>query len=134
MSAQALQEVRRGIIVALRADALLQSQLSGIYDLVPQQAALPYLVVDTAQSEHVPAQGVGISGCRLMLHAVSDARGRKTVLAILSRVQALLHLQSLTLTGATLLSMQVEQVEATLSGDGTLCEGALQLLCWLQEG
>lgn len=119
MSSLALMEVQHALYTKLSGDGVLMGVVSGVYDVVPQQSALPYVVLGDGAGAITPAEAVTITECRLALYIWTEAGGRKTALTILNRLHALLHLGTLSLTGFSLVALRVEQAETELAEKGT---------------
>ena len=128
MSSLALMEVQRALYAKLTADGVLMGMVTGVYDVVPQQSALPYIVLGDGAGTVRAADAADVTDCRLALHVWSEMGGRKTVLAIMNRLQALIHLGAMTLDGFALVSMRVEQASTTLADQGVHLRGVLGIL------
>ncbi|MGK3796902.1 DUF3168 domain-containing protein, partial [Enterococcus faecium] len=87
----ALMEVQRGLYSKLHGDGVLAGMVSGIYDVVPQHALLPYVMIGDSASKAAAADGTTLTECQLELEVWTDTGGRKTALAIMNRIHALLH-------------------------------------------
>ena len=99
MSNLALMEVQRALYNKLAADGVLMGMVSGVYDIVPQRTPLPYIRIGDGDQKVTPADALNVSECKLDLHVWTDVGGRKTALAIMNRLHALIHLGTLTLSG-----------------------------------
>ena len=129
----ALMEVQRGLYSKLVADGTLMGMIGGIFDIVPPQSVLPYVVIGDGTQQLRAADGINVTDCHLTLRVISDLGGRKTVLAVLNRLHALLHLSSLTLTGFTLVTLRSEQASTVLIDQGTHVTGTLGILVTVAE-
>ena len=127
MSSLALREVQRSLYSKLSGDAVLMDMISGIYDVVPQNTNPPYVVLGNGRQELQPVDALVVSDCQLELHVWTLASGRKAALAILSRLYALLHLGTLTLSGLELVTLRVEQAATSLSEQGKYLSGVLRI-------
>lgn len=125
MSSLALMEVQRALYTKLSGDGVLMGLVSGVYDSVPQNTALPYVVIGNGNQNIRPAESAVIAECALRLEVWTEAGGRKMALTILSRLHALLHLGTLTVTGYQLVMLRVEQASTTLEEEGTLLNGRM---------
>jgi hypothetical protein len=118
---------------SLSGDGVLMSMISGVHDVVPQQTAMPYVVIGDGRASLQAAESAEITECVLELYIWSDTGGRKTALAIMNRIHALLHLGVLSLTGFELLTMRSEQANTVLSDQGTYLRGSLTLYIAVAE-
>ena len=133
MSSLALMEVQRALYVELAADGVLMGMLTGVYDAVPPQTVFPYLVIGDGTATIRAADAVTVTDCRLQLHVWSAPSGRKTVLAILNRLHALLHLGTLPLDGLQLVSLRTDQATVMLADQGVDMHGMLTILVTVAE-
>lgn len=125
MSGLALMEVQRALYTKLSGDGVLMGMISGIYDVVPQKTATPYVVLGNGAQHLRPADELVVTECVLELQVWTEADGRKTALAIMNRLHALLHLGALTLTGFQLVTLQVNHAATSLAVQGTLISGTV---------
>ncbi len=126
-------EVQRALYGKLHADGVLMGMVGGVYDTVPQGAALPYVVIGDGLQNVVAADGVSVAQCRLGLDVWTDVGGRKTALAIMNRIFALVHLGTLTMSGYQLVLLRCEQAETTLIEQGTRIHGTLTITATVTE-
>lgn len=133
MSSLGLMEVQRALYTKLSGDGVLMGMVTGIYDNVPQKTAFPYVVIGDGNYATIPAEGANLSECRLQLDVWSEVGGRKTVLAIMNRLVALLHLGTLTLTGYQLVLLRCLQSDTTLDEQGTYVHGTLGVIVAVAE-
>ena len=125
MSTLALMEVQHALYTKLHGDGVLMGMVSGVYDAVPQKTALPYVVLDDGQLHPLPADNLNISELNLQLDVWTDTAGRKNALTIMSRLFALLHLGTLTLSGFQQVTLRCEQADTTLAEQNTRIRGTL---------
>lgn len=133
MSGLALLEVQRGLYSKLHGDGVLAGMVSGIYDVVPQHSPLPYVVLGDGAQQAVAADGVTVTQCRFELNIWTDTGGRKTALAIMNRIHALLHLGTLSLTGLQLVLLRVEQADTALADKASRVEGRMRVIATVAE-
>ncbi len=127
MSAVVLQAVQQALYTKLSGDSALMDLVSGVYDAVPQHAALPYVVIGDGSAAEVPQVSTQLSECQLVLNVWTSGGGRKVALAILNRLHALLHQGNLTFTGFTLLAMRCVSAETVVDADNDRVYGTLEL-------
>lgn len=125
MSSLALMEVQRALYTALVADGVLMGMVSGVFDVVPQHTALPYVELGDGSQSITPAEAAEVSECRLALYVWTEAAGRKTALSVLNRIHALLHLGTFGITGFQLVNVRTEQAATVIEEQGTRLRGTL---------
>ena len=125
MSSLALMEVQRGLYNKLQGDGVLMGMVSGVYDAVPQSAALPFAVIGDGAYATIEADVLNLSELQLQIDIWSAAAGRKTALAIMNRIYALLHLGTLTLSGFQLVLLRCEQADTQLAEQATRIHGTM---------
>jgi hypothetical protein len=133
MSMLALMEVQRALFTKLSGDGVLMGMVSGVYDCVPQQTPVPYVIIGDGTQNVRPADGIVVSECQLELHVWTEAGGRKALLTLLNRLHALLHMGTLTLSGFQLVTLHMEQASTRIAEQGTLLEGRMTLFVALVE-
>lgn len=127
MSGAVLQALQQALYSKLSGDSALMDLVSGVYDAVPQHAALPYVVIGDGSANEVPQVATQMSECQLLLNVWTSGGGRKVALAILNRLHALLHQGSLSLGGFTLIAMRCVRAETTVDADHDRVSGVLEL-------
>lgn len=133
MTSLALTEVQRALYSKLTGDAVLMGMISGVYDTVPQGAVAPYLRIGEGISRELAADGVALSELVLDLEVWAETAGRKTVLLIMNRLFALLHLGTLTLTGFQLVTIRCEQAETAIADQATHVRGDVRVRITVME-
>jgi len=127
MSAAVLQAVQQALYTKLTGDGVLMDMVEGVYDAVPQQAIIPYIVIGDGQAEEVPQVQTRLSECTMALHVWTAGGGRKAALTILNRLHGLLHHGALTFTGFTLLAMRCMRAETQVDADHDRIYGMVEL-------
>lgn len=125
MSSRALMETQRALYTKLQGDGVLMGMVTGIYDAVPQKTALPYIVIGDGISSDLAADALNLAELRMQLDVWTDTAGRKTALTIMSRIHALLHLGTLTLSGYQLVTLRCEQADTVLREQVTHMQGSM---------
>lgn len=133
MSTLALMEVQRALYTKLSGDGVLMGMVSGVFDAVPQNTAMPYVVIGDGNQKIHPADAAVVTECQLELQVWTDAKGRKTALTILNRLHALLHLGTLTLSGFQQVTLRVQQAATSLAEQGQLMGGSLTVFIAVVE-
>ena len=113
--------LQTAIFAALSVDANVKSVLGNpprIYDEVPRDAAMPYLVIgDCKESDWSTSTDTGTEHA-LVLHVWSRARGRKESKLVTATVRDALDDAELTLTGHTLVGIKHQSSEFLRQTDG----------------
>lgn len=133
MSNLALMEVQRALYTKLHGDAVLMGMVTGVYDVVPQASNVPYLRIGDGDCRTLAAEAVNLSELVLELDVWATATGRKTVLTILNRLVALLHLGTMTLSGYQLVLLHCEQAATEINTQGEFVHGTMQLRVTVAE-
>ncbi len=133
MSGAVLQAVQQALYSKLTGDSLLMDLVNGIYDAVPQQAVLPYIVIGDGSADLIPQPQTPTNQCQMTLNVWTNGNGRKLALSILNRLNALLHHGSLNFTGFTLLSMSCSRAETHVDVDQQRIYGVLELSIVVRE-
>lgn len=125
MSNDAGWPLQAAIYAQLAASDLMNS-ISGIYDHVPEGAAFPYITVGEAMSQDWSSNSFSGQEHRLTLHAWSREAGRKQVKELLGQIHAVLHEQSVIVTGHKLVSLRYEFSETFKDPDGLTHQGVIR--------
>lgn len=133
MSTLMLMEVQRALYAKLHSDGILTALVPHIYDSIPQHTPAPYLLIGQGTQSVTAVDGIMVSECQLELSVFTDTGVRKTALSVLNRLYALLHLSSLVLTGLQCVQMRMEEVSTTLTEQGTLLKGRMELFVTVAE-
>jgi hypothetical protein len=127
MSSLALMEVQHALYTKLNGDGVLMGMVTGIHDITPQKAVLPYVVIGDGQAQDLPADALNITELTLRLDIWTDASGRKTALTIMNRLFALLHLGMLALNGFQQVIMQCAEADTMLAEQGVNLHGTMSV-------
>ncbi len=127
MSSLALMQVQQALYTKLQGDGVLMGMVGGVYDSVPETAALPYVVIGDGQLRVLPADNATISDTVLQIEVWTDASGRKSALTIMSRLFALLHLGTLSLSGVQQVLLRCEQADTAVAETNTRIHGTLNV-------
>ncbi len=125
--------MQHALYTKLHGDAVLMGMVTGVYDAVPQKTVLPYIVIGDGQCRGLAADAVNLSELALEIDVWSEATGRKTVLTILNRLFALLHLGTLTLSGYQLVALRCEQADALVAEEATRVHGTMLIRATVVE-
>ncbi|MDX2095168.1 MAG: DUF3168 domain-containing protein [Alphaproteobacteria bacterium] len=133
MSSLALMEVQRALHTKLQGDGVLMGMVSGVYDAVPQKTPLPYVVIGDGQMRELPAATLTINELTLQIDVWTASSGRKTALAIMNRLFALLHLGTLTLDGLQQVILRCTEARTELAEQATHMHGTMNLRVTVAE-
>lgn len=134
-------ELQKAMRAAILADATLKSLVSApvrLYDFVPENAPMPYIVHDEPTSSEwdvTPTETDGGFGHEhaIMLHVWSAYEGRKEVSAILSRLEVLFREWEPSLTGHRLVNIRFQSSDRLRDPDGQAFHGVLQFRAVTEE-
>ena len=105
----ALGPISVAVYAALNVPALTTTLSCGVYDDVPRGAAFPYVRIAGETEVRLDTMGQAGKSCTLQVHIFSQHQGDQEAQAIASQVIALLHYQSLTVSGYELIAVQHDQ-------------------------
>ena len=111
-------ELQKSIFNALDGDSTLQSLVTDVYDFVPESTAFPYVKIGEETSIDNGTKTLQGNEHTLVIHTFSRYRGSKEVKEIMSRIYALLHESSLSVTGASLVNLRFEFSDVIKENDG----------------
>lgn len=120
--------LQQAIFAALTADAGLTALLGGarVYDDVPVRAQFPYMTFAQTAERDWSTGGEEGSEHVVTLHVWSRGAGRKEALQIMGAARALLHDQTLSLSGHRLVNIRHEFSEARRDTDGETYHGIVR--------
>ena len=116
-------ELQKSIFNALDGDSTLQNLVTDVYDFVPENTAFPYVKVGEETSIDNGTKTLQGNEHTLVIHTFSRYRGSKEVKEIMSRIYALLHESSLSVTGASLVNLRFEFSDVIKENDGLTSHG-----------
>jgi len=133
MTVLALQAIQPAIYSKLSGDGVLMGMVSGIYDAIPQNAAMPYVIIGDGITQELAQVVSLVSECVFDIHVWSKGGGRKTVLNILNRIYGLLHRGTLSPSGFTLLGMSCTDAQTTVDVGHDRVEGTMRVRITVME-
>jgi len=98
-----------------------------VYDAVPQNAAFPYVTLDTSVSQNIDYLVERNDERFVFFNVWSEVRGQAEVLAIMGQMDALLHNAALTLDAGRSLNLRVERTMTQRDADNLTFMGQLTL-------
>lgn len=121
MSTTAAWDLQKAIVGALRANATLMALVTGIFDEVPQDTALPYVVVGKVKAAGAPYFGEDAHDLLPQITtwtedgadttANAGASGYKQGLAIAAQIEATIMADGFTVSGHGVCVIRMEELE-----------------------
>ena len=110
---------------ALIGNSALTTKLGGnnIYDFVPEGTDFPYVKIGEETATDNGTKTLQGNEHTLVIHSFSRYRGSKEVKNIMSRIYALLHESSLSVSGASLVNLRFEFSDVIKENDGRTTHG-----------
>ena len=115
--------LQKTIFDALDGDSTLQSLVTDVFDFVPENTAFPYVKVGEETAVDNGTKTLQGNDHTLVIHTFSRYRGSKETKEIMSRIYALLHESSLTVSGAILVNLRFEFSDIIKENDGLTTHG-----------
>jgi hypothetical protein len=125
-------ELQKAVYGKLTASTSLMSQISGVYDHVPQGTAFPYVALEEIHSEDSSNLAERITRVRLAIGVYTRERGSKTALAIMDEIKVLLHQAVLTVSGYSFYSCYFAGSELQQLPDGLTYKGKMLFIAYLE--
>ena len=115
--------LQKTVFDALDGDSTLQSLVTDVFDFVPENTAFPYVKVGEETAVDNGTKTLQGNEHTLVIHTFSRYRGSKETKEIMSRIYALLHESSLTISGASLVNLRFEFSDVIKENDGLTTHG-----------
>jgi predicted transcriptional regulator len=128
-----MQAVQQALVFKMLGDAVLMDRVDAVYDTVPQRSALPYLYIATIEQESRDQVAQAVWEVRVELEVWTSAEGRKQAMAVLERLQAILHQASLSVSGYSVQEMRVIAARCDVAERQTRVVGTMELLIVVQQ-
>jgi|SRR6056300_371590 hypothetical protein len=117
-------ELQKTIFDTLSGDSTITSTYgANVYDYVPDNSPFPYIKVGEETSVDNGTKTLQGNEHTLVIHTFSQYRGSKEVKNIMSRIYALLHESSLSVSGASLVNLRFEFSDVIKENDGLTTHG-----------
>lgn len=117
-------ELQKTIFDTLSGDSTITSTYgANVYDYVPDNSSFPYIKVGEETSVDNGTKTLQGNEHTLVIHTFSQYRGSKEVKNIMSRIYALLHESSLSVSGASLVNLRFEFSDVIKENDGLTTHG-----------
>jgi|TARA_S200002703_G_C3664964_1_gene204171 hypothetical protein len=115
--------LQKTVFDALDGDGTLQSLVTDVFDFVPENTAFPYVKIGEETAVDNGTKTLQGNEHTLVIHTFSRYRGSKEAKEIMSRIYALLHESSLTVSGASLVNLRFEFSDIIKENDGLTTHG-----------
>lgn len=117
-------QLQKTIFDVLNGDSNLTSTLgASVYDYVPDSTAFPYVKLGEETAIDNGTKSLQGNEHTLVIHSFSRYRGSKQIKEIMSRIYALLHESSLSVSGASLVNLRFEFSDVIKENDGLTSHG-----------
>ncbi len=118
MSTLASLALQQAIFARLSGDADLMASVSGVFDHVPETAALPYVRLGAVSAIDWSSKSFSGQRHRISVQIFSEAPGETEAKTLADTVHALLDRASLTLAGHQLVRLGFESLQMLREPDG----------------
>jgi len=115
--------LQKTVFDALDGDSTLQSLVTDVFDFVPENTAFPYVKIGEETAVDNGTKTLQGNEHTLVIHTFSRYRGSKETKEIMSRIYALLHESSLTVSGASLVNLRFDFSDIIKENDGLTTHG-----------
>jgi len=117
-------ELQKTIFDTLSGDSTITSTYgANVYDYIPDNTSFPYVKIGEETSVDNGTKTLQGNEHTLVIHTFSQYRGSKEVKNIMSRIYALLHESSLSVSGASLVNLRFEFSDVIKENDGLTTHG-----------
>jgi len=117
-------ELQKTIFDTLSGDSTITSTYgANVYDYIPDNTSFPYVKLGEETSVDNGTKTLQGNEHTLVIHTFSQYRGSKEVKNIMSRIYALLHESSLSVSGASLVNLRFEFSDVIKENDGLTTHG-----------
>lgn len=104
----AIDAVLTALYTALNVAGMTALATGGVYTNVPQKTAFPYVRLDSPTENRLDTMGRAGKTVSVQVHIFSDNSGPTQAAGILSKAIELLHYQTISVTGHTVLAVQYQ--------------------------
>lgn len=114
-------------------DAALGALVSGVFDEVPENQAMPYVSLGTLTSAEADAHNQLGEDIAVIWHVWSAYRGNKQAAQVLAALDALFHRKTLTVAGFTQVSVARDQALTVTDPDPDIRHMTVRYRVWLTQ-
>ena len=119
-------ELQQAVVEALQGDSEIMAIAAGIYDFVPETAAMPYVRAAVVSSRPWSAKTFDGREDVVRLDIWSEALSRQTMLTLMELARSRLTSAALAVVGATLILVNFEFAEIVAEPDGEALHGVMR--------
>lgn len=120
-------DLQRAIYAALKADAQLMTLITDVYDIVPQDATLPYISFGTADWQPYEANCMALNDESLQIDVWSVYQGGyKEAKTIMAQVKAILRHTTVPINGVDV-PVRINKMLAFRDADGITTHGVIDV-------
>ena len=125
--------LQQTIFIPLNGDATLGALITGVYNHVPADTPLPYIVLGKTTYQDYSTVTTNQFETHFTLHIFSREAGNKEGQEIMERVHTLLHDTNPAMTGYTLVNLRFVSSDIQLEDDGVTYHATMRLRAVVEE-
>tara|TARA_Y100001973_G_C5099410_1_gene281836 strand:+ start:381 stop:782 length:402 start_codon:yes stop_codon:yes gene_type:complete len=125
--------LQEAIFSRLNGDSTLGDLITGVFDGVPDDTALPIVVIGPSTTSDDGSKTLDARDYIFNVDVFSDYRGMKETKNILQRVYTLLHEVDVSVSGANLIDLRCEFSSEVLENDGVTRHGVMRFRAFITD-
>jgi len=125
--------LQEAIFSRLNGDSTLGDLITGVFDGVPDDTALPIVVIGPSTTSDDGSKTLDARDYIFNVDVFSDYRGMKEAKNILQRVYTLLHEVDVSVSGANLIDLRCEFSSEVLENDGVTRHGVMRFRAFITD-
>jgi len=125
--------LQEAIFSRLNGDSTLGDLITGVFDGVPDDTALPVVVIGPSTTSDDGSKTLDARDYIFNVDVFSDYRGMKETKNILQRVYTLLHEVDVSVSGANLIDLRCEFSSEVLENDGVTRHGVMRFRAFITD-
>ena len=125
--------LQEAIFSRLNGDSTLGDLITGVFDGVPDDTALPVVVIGPSTTSDDGSKTLDARDYIFNVDVFSDYRGMKEAKNILQRVYTLLHEVDVSVSGANLIDLRCEFSSEVLENDGVTRHGVMRFRAFITD-
>ena len=118
--------LQQAVYATLSNHTELMAHITGVFDAVPQNAVMPYVVIHQLKATTGLSINSDTQNWRVSLRIYSQGGGQKETAIIMQSVYAALHRAAIATADCTILSMEWLQSDVERRDDGVTYEGKME--------
>ena len=122
-------ELQKAIFSRLNGGSIVDEQdqaITGVFDDVPEGSAYPYVVIGEETATNIGTKDKDMHEYTQTIHVWSQYRGLKEIKEIMEQIYTLLNDYSITVSGASAISLRHEFQTTLTEGDGLTRHGVMR--------